>query len=125
LPILCCITSYVPNDIVLPVWLCLTVRVQSWLAKGLQSGACRSPRRSKASQDGPHPLFPPGGEDPARPSIVDLMPDSDGEKEAADLRASSRWGSDSRGVSSKVGGLGLQGGSLRLVQARTDLADEG
>ncbi len=103
------------------MWLSLTLRVaQSWLAKGLQSGACRSPRRSKASQDGPPPQLPIGGEeDPAhgtsRPSIVDLVPDS----------SLGRWGSENLGVLSKGGELGLKVGSLRLVQARTDLADEG
>ncbi len=116
------------------------MHAQSWLAKGLQTGACRSPRRSKASQDG-YPLqFPPGGEaDPAHgaspPSTGDPTPDRDrdsksraaGEVEAADLRTTraGRWGSESLGLSSKGGENGLKGGNLRLVQARTDLADEG
>ncbi len=113
---------------------------QLWLSKGLQSGACRSPRRSKASQDEALPQLSPSckdrGHSTSRPSIEDLMPDSDsesrpgGEKEAADFRVSSlagRWGSESLDVPSKGQDPGLtrKGGSLRLVQARTDLADEG
>jgi hypothetical protein len=85
--------------------------------------------------DGTFPRLSPSCGDPAhgtsRPSIEDLMPDSDsefrpaGEKKAADFRASShagRWGAEGL---DKGWELGMKGGNLRLVQARTDLADEG